>query len=173
MNVVFLDLETTGLDPATDRILEIAAARVNERLEPVDGFTAVVRPNPGIGLAMDDYVREMHTKNGLLAELDRGQTLVEVTKPFCEWLQRQRNGDEKLTLAGDSVHFDLSFLRSWIPTAAVHFSHRLLDISAFRVAREFCGAEACPIVSSSGHRAQGDVLASIAKARWHLSRVMP
>lgn len=173
MKIIFLDIETTGLDPATDRILEVAAALVNEKLEPLDGFTSVIRPSTQL-TGIDPYVQEMHTKNGLFIECSTGPTLSDVNKALCDWLHAHAGGQKAaLTLAGNSVHFDLSFLKSWMPIAAQWFSHRLLDVSAFRVGRELLSMEKCPLVAASNHRAQGDVLASIAQARWYLSRVTP
>ena len=172
--VICLDLETTGLDPAKDRILEIAAARVNERLEPVDGFSCVIRPNDGIALVMDEYVTRMHTGNGLLAALPGGVTLSDANVGLCAFLARHGEpGNAKLTLAGDSVHFDLGFLRSWLPVAAARFSHRLLDTTAFLTARAYMLLPACPLAGTHLHRATDDVMASIAKARWHMSRIAP
>lgn len=175
MALIFLDLETTGLNPSHDRILEIAAAAVDAQLNPVSGFGTLIQPNPGVSLGMDEYVTKMHAENGLLAELQNGAgvSLSDAIQGFCAWLNAQpRNEDGKHTLAGDSVHFDLGFLRAWLPTAVGFFSHRLLDVSAFRVARAYMGSPACPVVGG-GHRAQSDVLASIAKARWHFSRIGP
>jgi DNA polymerase III epsilon subunit-like protein len=48
MALIALDLETGGLDPTTDRILEIAAARLGPDLAPVDGYATAILPNPGI-----------------------------------------------------------------------------------------------------------------------------
>jgi oligoribonuclease len=174
VRIVFLDLETTGLNPQTDLILEVAAALVDPQLNPVDGFSAVIhRPRTDTFPRADAFVQNMHTRNGLWAECDAApHGLVEVTDAMVAWLTRiSVSPGEKFTLAGDSVHFDLAFLRSSMLRVADRFSHRLLDVSAFRVAREFIGAPGCPIAGADVHRAQGDVLASIAKARWHLSRV--
>lgn len=173
MAVIFLDLETSGLDPSTDRILEIAAARVDGNLNPVDGFACVILPNPGIVACPPGVAYDMHSRNGLLDEIRQGQgvTLAECMRPFSEWLDRQ--GEGLHTLAGNSVHFDLAFLRSWCAPIAARFSHRLLDVSAFGVARAYTGLDPCPLAAGDRHRAQGDVLYSIAAARWHLSRLVP
>lgn len=173
MQLVFLDFETTGLDPVRDQPLEIAAALVDHQLNPVSGYTSVIVPPHAIdGSKLDPFVIEMHTKNGLWSELREGKGLAlsVVQDSFDAWLGAAAPGS--LTLCGDSVHFDRAFLRNWfLPQTFAKFSHRLLDVSAFRVAREYMQMPAVHI--EGAHRAGADVLASIAKARYHLSRISP
>lgn len=162
--LVFFDLETTGLNPNRDVILEVAACAVDARLEPVSGFAVVLfRPRGHVYPLADDYVRQMHTTNGLWSECEASpHDHATATAALSSWLDGL--GPAPHTLAGDSVHFDLSFLRAQMPDVASRFSHRLLDVSAFRVAREVLGFEKVDFGASS-HRAQGDVMASIAKAK--------
>ncbi len=171
MDLVFIDLETTGLNPNKDQILEIAAVRVDAQLNPVSGFHSLVRPADELMPAsFDPFVIEMHSKNGLFMELGAmSPNFAAACEAFRAWLGAVPKAS--ITLAGDSVHFDLGFLKTWMPHVSEAFSHRLLDVSAFRVAREFCGLPACEIVGSQTHRAKDDVMCSIAKARWHLSRM--
>ena len=175
MALIFLDLETTGLDPVRDMILEVAALRVDvNTFEPVDGFQALISPQKS-GVTMpqpDEYVTAMHTANGLFAEIAAGGGYAygEVHSGLKAWLEKQ--GTEKHTLAGNSIHFDLGFLKVEMPAVAALFSHRLFDVSAFRVARELRCLPPCEIVGAMQHRAAADVTASVAVARWHLSRVV-
>jgi oligoribonuclease len=173
MSLIFLDLETTGLDPAKGMILEVAAARVSATLEVEDTFQAIISPGKsGVGLdwaQCSPVVQEMHAANGLRAETENaGHSFMTVYDGLKMWL----TPGAPHTLAGDSVHFDYRWLLNEMPNVAALFSHRLLDVSAFRVARELCGLSPCPI-APGGHRAWPDVQSSIAKARWHLSRVLP
>lgn len=180
MALIFLDIETTGLDPVRDMILELAALRVDvNTFEPSDGFQAVISPQKsGVDMPRpDEYVTRMHTANGLFAEIAAGGGFAfgEVYAGLKAWLENipdWKDGGLLHTLAGDSVHFDLGFLKIEMPDVAALFSHRLFDVSAFRVARELRGLPPCDIVGATQHRAAPDVMASIGKARWHLSRVV-
>lgn len=175
MALIFLDIETTGLDPVRDMILEVAALRVDvNTFEPADGFQAVISPQKS-GVKMpqpDEYVTAMHTANGLFKDIATGggYSFSEVYSGLKAWLEKQ--GADKHTLAGDSVHFDLGFLKVEMPHVAALFSHRLFDVSTFRVGRALRGLPPCDIVGATQHRAAADVMASIVKARWHLSRVV-
>ncbi len=171
MALIFLDLATGGLDPATDRILEIAAVRVDAQLAPVDGFATVVLPNPGIAPCAPGWAWDTHTANGLLGEIAAGQgvNLATAQGALLEWLTRQ--GDRLHTLAGDSVGFDLAFLRAWVPLVAARFHGSVWENSTFVQARDLAGLPSCPIDSKS-YRAQPGALAALGRARWHLSRVI-
>lgn len=176
--VVFLDIETTGLNPNKDRVLEVAARafRSDTFVEVNAPFSAVVplETQEIKDLALDPVVLKMHTDSGLL-----GACLLEGCKPglngacfqLGRWLSQARysatndfagwNG--RMTLAGSSVHFDASFLKD---TVAVYFSHRYLDLSA---AKLFCGSLRIDLPaeddSPSTHRALADVNRDVA---WYL-----
>lgn len=169
MSLIFLDLETTGLVPETCEILEIAMLEVDPvHFTPLRGVSTPIRHiAPQLDMSkIDPYVQDMHTKNGLFAELASAPTFAQVYTAVREWL-----GPGLHTMAGDSVHFDREFLRHHMPNVHALFSHRLLDTSAFMVGRQLRGLEPCPVIGSREHRAAGDVEASLAKARWHLGRL--
>ncbi len=187
---IWLDLETTGLNPDRDIILEFAAGIADDG--PGGSFTAieivqsVIDPKsyapwrvPGhtptgfefveeidglIALeAMDPYVRNMHTKNGLLAELERPElccTIEEADDALSALLL-----DGKPSLAGNSVHFDLAFIKKHMPRFAARLSHRVFDVSTLlRAERTYGDSHALINVPASSHRAREDVLASLATA---------
>lgn len=172
-NVVWLDLETTGLDPDTCEILEIAFRFCPGGPLAISTVNfARTLPSRIDPLTWDPFVREMHTKNGLLEEcgimkFDAGQlgrTEAEILRLLGRPIPRS------LTLAGDSVHFDYGFLKKYMPDLAKCFSHRLFDVSAISKAAQDVGYVERERVTA--HRAMSDVLASIARydaiKAWHL-----
>lgn len=163
--LIFLDLETTGLDPQKDMPLEIAMAIVNERLEPVSGYHAVIRWAPDL-IPMVPVVQQMHERNGLLAEVPGGKWCADAQYEILAWLP-----EGKHHMAGNSVHFDRAFLEVHMPRVHERFSHQLLDVTALHLARQIAGLEGCPVRADDNHRARGDVLASIEQAKWHLAKL--
>jgi oligoribonuclease (3'-5' exoribonuclease) len=112
-------------------------------------------------------VVEMHEKNGLFVALRKGPTLTlaaieaQLLNLSADW---PLDKDRKVRLAGNSVHFDLSFLRVHIPTFAKRLSHQVFDVSATLLACRAAGMPAPP-KPEEAHRARADVERSLATAR--------
>lgn len=156
---VWIDIETTGLNKDCGSILEIAIVCTDDQLHEIgEPLASLVRPLEGKGIeAMDDFVREIHTKNGLLAELYEGapnDRCVRETLPHphevmeravehvltiaCGEAKDEPDGHKKLLkktpLAGSSVHFDRAWLEVHMPALPALLSHRHLDVSSFNEA---------------------------------------
>jgi oligoribonuclease len=163
MKLYWLDLETTGLDPVKNDILEVAVMEADfER--PFD--VRVIYDVPiWTGLTdaeLDPFIVDMHTKNGLLAECREGircRYLHHAETSLLDLIPTVEDKDERGILAGSSVHFDHSFLRHHMPTLAGRFSHRHYDVSAIKLFCQSCGMTKFP--KAEAHRALADVKESI------------
>lgn len=191
MRLIWLDLETSGLNPSKHAILEVAVGfadlSVPFELKTMDPFVlrfddvhthGVECKEPGavvVGLGTDDgpcpacsfapEARAMHAKNGLLAECRTSTTTVGEVEDYLLTLVHgePERGDDKPTLAGSTVHFDLGFLRAHAPRFAARLSHRCYDVSAVKL---FCESLGMPrIPKGNAHRAVDDVMESIQHAK--------
>jgi oligoribonuclease len=187
--ILWLDCETTGLSPQHDLLLELAIAEAdlddpfeigpiqNHVFEFVDQHTYGVRCKepPAAGLwtdnrnlcpacLMNEWARKQHTSSGLLEACARSiVTVREIEDRLLERIPEVDNKDDRPTLAGRGVHFDLNFLRLYMPRLAARLSHRVYDVSAVAL---FCESLGMPrLKKREAHRAHDDILESIEHAR--------
>lgn len=196
MSYVFLDIETTGLCPVNDHILQIAIQVTDDALNEIgEPFVSDVALTEAAAsrLYMNPYVRDMHTRTGLLGRLestlragvlpDRDRyTPAEARLPrdllqaeMCARAHLRNLPDEdpdatRFTIAGNSVHFDLAFLRHHMPRLAAMFSHRIMDVSVLRMFEDRHGSGAIDGANTNAHDALADVKCSIEQMRGYVKR---
>jgi oligoribonuclease len=162
MKLLWLDLETTGLDPRECKVLEIAVAQA-DLAAPFNTslfYHAVIRHD---GANLSPFILDMHTKNGLLAECATSGVLIEEVDDLLASLVPQEERSEMPVLAGSSIHFDHDFIRVHLPRFAERLSHRHYDVSAVKLFCESIGMPKLP--RAEAHRAREDVLESIRHAQ--------
>lgn len=168
--LVFLDLETSGLDPSVHEILEFGAVITDMDLNELARFHRVIQPEAtSWDQHMSDFVREMHTASGLLDELlDSPLTTSGVETAMCAELYRfGKPGD--FVLAGSGVsHFDRRFLDAQMPELAALFAYYSIDVGILRrTLRDIVGREdlLLPEVPKP-HRALADALLHLEELRY-------
>ena len=177
---VVLDLETTNLVPAQSQILECAVIHVRpEDLAVLSASRWLV--THGTQGDMPPFVQQMHTTNGLLADLsedriflsESGQLLADAHSWFDTALSahfaRINSARHSIVLVGNSIHFDRSFLQHHCPAACMYLHHRMIDVSCLRTLYKAWGGE-LPVVASA-HRAMPDCEASLQSLRWYARSV--
>ena len=158
--LIFLDIETTGIDPHIDAILEVYAQPVDEyTLKPIaDPFHAVIRHEDWSFLP--DKVYQMHQANGLLDACEDSEIEIDVCmKSLAEYL----NEFPKARLAGKQVGtFDRIFLEEDFAGCTDALHYQVVDLTALHFAfRTFGGGGAPKVNFNVPHRAKGDVLSDI------------
>lgn len=167
MKLLWLDLETEGLDPATCSILEVAVS-VADLASPLNAtplYHAVLGTSDERVSKLHPIVFDMHTKNGLLTEcLRSGKTVADVERDLLALIPASPDKEEMPVLAGSSIHFDHSFLRVHCPELSGRLSHRHYDVTAVKFFCQSLGM-AKPPKAEAAHRAAEDIVASIEDAR--------
>jgi oligoribonuclease len=168
---IWLDLETTGLDPHEGLLLEFAAVLCEDHrgddFAVVQQYTGVVHHSAEAinAVAPDQAVIKMHRENGLWDDvLASTTTLAEVDGFLAALAESLTPRKRVIVLAGSSVHFDRRWCDVHLPRFAAYLSHRVFDVTTVRrVVDAYGPATVWPYRDS--HRALADVLATIAEAR--------
>lgn len=168
--ILWLDLETTGVDEIEDEVIEVGAILTDFEFNTLNNFTAWCKPSPHAlsRLLENDTVREMHTKNGLLDIIQRpaGLHLRELDEACRDWC-RSIVPAGKVILAGSGVgHFDRRFVDSQLWLTAELLIWPTLGVDVFRRFLKYAGIEfrfdARP---RKTHRALDDIKAHLHEAR--------
>jgi oligoribonuclease len=164
-----MDLEMTGLSPATDVIVEIATLVTDDELQIVaDGPDLVVHQPPDALAAMDDHVRKMHTASGLLTRIEASTvSLAEAGRATLEFIKTHVPEARSVPLAGNSIGTDRRFLAAWLPEIEEFLHYRSVDVSTVKelARRWYPEAYASAPVKAGHHRALDDIRESVAELR--------
>jgi oligoribonuclease len=170
-----MDLEMTGLDIRRHVIVEVATLITDDDLAIVaEGPDLVVSATPEQLDGMDDFVREMHTKSGLLAEIAASDTtLAEAGEATLAFIREHVKKARTVPLAGNSIGTDRRFLSAQLPEIEEFLHYRSVDVSTIKeLARRWYPsvmAEAPP--KAGGHRAMDDIRESVAELAFYRSHV--
>jgi oligoribonuclease len=132
--LVWMDLEMTGLDPAKDVIVEIASLVTDDDLVIVAEGPDLVVHQPAEALAgMDDYVRNMHTRSGLLAAIEASSvSLQDAGAQTLAFIKEHVPEPRSVPLAGNSIGTDRRFLAAWLPEIEEYLHYRSIDVSTVK-----------------------------------------
>lgn len=136
-----LDIETTGLDPKVDNILEVGIVIFDDTLAPYACKSWLVAGSRNRSTKhmwaiehLDAKVREMHTESGLLDDLAAGpkEMMEDVEAEAISYIRQFT--DEPLPMLGSSVTFDRSFLAERMPDLLKAFHYRSVDATSVYLA---------------------------------------
>jgi oligoribonuclease len=162
--LLWVDLETTGLDARTDSILEVAWV-LTDLDKPFFATEVRYMVSAFKSTTLSPFILDMHTKNSLLDACAKSTiTIVNIETEMLRFVPEIDDKELKTVVAGNSVHFDLGFIRHHMPRLARRLSHRCYDVSAIQLFARSLGMPK-PEKGPETHRAKDDVLASIAQAK--------
>lgn len=164
--LLWVDLEMTGLDPASDVILEVAALITNFDFKTLASYEAVIYQPEDKLAAMNEFGRIHHTASGLIDKIRREGRPESYVQAELVALIKEQFGDERVVLAGNSIHQDRQFIRQWWPEVEQLLHYRMLDVSAWKIVME--SKFSVQFEKSEQHRALGDIEESITELKYYL-----
>ena len=164
----FLDMEMTGLDVKTNRIIEVAIIITDLELNELERYQAVIRQPQEFIDAMDEWNVTTHTKSGLINEIGRGRLQMEVEMDIVNLINKHFKG-VRVMLTGNSISQDKLFIETYMKRFARHLHYRIIDISSMKaVFQSMLGVK---FQKGDTHRAMDDVEKSIEELKFYLSFV--
>jgi oligoribonuclease len=173
-NLVWIDLEMTGLDPDSDRIIEIATVITDKDLIVLDeGPVCAINQPDAVLEAMDEWNTRQHNASGLVERV-RGSSVTEheAEQQTLAFLRRYVDQGSS-PMCGNSICQDRRFLVRHMPELATFFHYRNLDVSSFKIVTQLWAPElSARFEKQSTHLALADIHDSIRELRFYREHAM-
>ena len=170
--LLWIDLEMTGLSPTEDRILEVAAIATDWDYKEIATYEAVKKVGTSlmkrrmVGEFWDKYA---NVRDALQSQNETGQNGRTVENQLLEFIDENFPADEKIILAGNSIHQDRKFIENEWPRLNARLHYRMLDVSAWKVV--FAGKYGKKFAKPEAHRALEDIRGSIEEIKYYTKKV--
>ncbi len=162
-------MEMTGLNPDSDRIIEIAVIVTDSQLNTVAESPVIAIHQPDSVLdAMDDWNKNTHGKSGLIdrvkaSTMDEAQATTQLLAFLQEYVP-----SGKSPMCGNSICQDRRFMARWMPQLEAYFHYRNLDVSTLKeLCRRWKPEIAKGVVKKGKHEALADIQESIDELRYY------
>ncbi|MGA0008052.1 MAG: oligoribonuclease [Methylophilaceae bacterium] len=168
-NLVWLDMEMTGLDPVNDKIIEIAVIVTDPNLEILsEAPVFVIKQDDSLLQNMDAWNTNTHSKSGLIekvkhsttTEKDAEDQLINFLKPYVD--------KNKSPMCGNTICQDRRFMANYMPKLEAYFHYRNLDVSVFKeLAKRWRPELIGKFKKSAKHEALADIKESIEELKFY------
>lgn len=173
--LIWIDCEMTGLDIFHDELCEISVVPTDFELNVLDeGIDLVIQPSQEAVAHMNDFVRQMHTRSGLIDEWAQGLSVQDAQFQVMKYVAQFIPEGVKPLLAGNSIGSDKKFLDRYMPGLMQMLHYRVIDVSSIKeLARRWYPAvyDNRP-PKNGGHRALADIIESLDELRYYRKAIM-
>ena len=172
-NLIWIDLEMTGLDTVNDRIIEVATIVTDKYLnELAEGPVLAISQSQETMGGMDEWNTRQHGESGLTARVLASKVgLEEAEKATLDFLSAWVDKGAS-PMCGNSVCQDRRFLAREMPELERYFHYRNLDVSTLKIlAQQWAPEVAAGFTKESTHRALADIRDSIEELTWYRDRL--
>ena len=172
-NMVWMDLEMSGLDPKTCKILEIASLLTDKDLNVVEqGPALVVHQSEEVLAAMDDWNKHHHGLSGLTEAVRKSTiSLEEAERQTLEFIKKHCP-PKSSPLCGNTIYQDRRFLIEYMPILEAYLHYRLVDVSTIKeLVKRWYGPEYQSPPKKQKHKALDDILETVEELRFYREKV--
>lgn len=169
-NLLWIDLEMTGLNPEKEGIIEIAAIVTDKDLEILEEGPDIVIHQPAKLLkAMDAWNQKQHGKSGLLEEVKKSRVSVKKAESKVLTFAKKYCVAGKTNLCGNAIYHDRRFIIKYMPKLNDFLHYRMIDVSTVKelVRRWHKPKKKDLPEKSTAHRALSDIRESIEELRYY------
>lgn len=168
-NLIWLDMEMSGLSPDTDRILELAAVVTDAELNVIaESPVIVVHQSDAVLDGMDAWNKGTHGRSGLIEKVKASTTGEAVASEQMLSFLKQHVPASKSPMCGNSICQDRRFMARYMPELEKYFHYRNLDVSTFKeLARRWKPEIYSGFKKASRHEALADIYESIDELKYY------
>ncbi len=171
--LVWVDMEMSGLQPETDRILEIAMIVTDGDLNIVaEGPVLVVHQEDAVLDRMDAWNKGTHGKSGLIDKV-KASTLTEAdVEAECLAFLKQHVKSSISPMCGNTIHQDRRFMNRYMPKLEAYFHYRNIDVSTIKeLCKRWQPEIAKGISKQQAHTALADIIESVEELRYYREKL--
>lgn len=171
-HILWMDLEMTGLDPVEDRILEVGAIITDWEFNEIARYEAVKKVGPTLikkRMVGEFWESFPEVRDALMAQNMSGKNGRIVENELLEFINEHIGSEEKVLLAGNSIHQDRRFIVNEWHRLDARLHYRMLDVSAWKVVFE--GKFKKKFAKPEAHRAIEDIRGSIEELQYYLKKI--
>ncbi len=169
MNLVWIDLEMTGLIPEKERIIEIATVVTDSNLNILaEGPSLAIKQPDSFLDSMDDWNTDQHGRSGLIdrvrqSDIDESQAMQSTIQFLLKWVKKGES-----PMCGNSITLDRRFLIKYMPELESIFHYRNIDVSTLKELAKRWTPEIESVFNKKGaHLALDDIYESIAELAYY------
>ena len=173
-NLVWIDLEMTGLDPEKEKIIEIATLVTDSDLNIIaEGPNLVISQPNEILESMDEWNLTHHGSSGLIEEVKKSDVTEQIAEIETLEFISKYVGEKVSPMCGNTVSHDRRFLSKYMPRLESYFNYRHIDVSSFKETAVRWMNEAQVYEKKGSHRALGDIKESVEELKFYKQLYMP
>ncbi len=167
--LIWIDMEMTGLEPDTDRVIEIATLITDANLNILaEGPVVAVHQSDSVLAGMDEWNQRTHGDSGLVARVRASQSdEADAEQQTLDFLREYAETGSS-PMCGNSVHQDRRFLVKYMPTLEAFFHYRNLDVSTVKeLARRWRPELLAGFNKNGSHQALDDIRDSVSELQYY------